>query len=86
MLGRGRLEHPFEIRLEIWFVFLGGFSWILGRFREGLGGLFGDLRRFWGSRACPGGVCATCFQQGGPQRVPESDFRGLGVYFGRVGA
>ena len=41
---------------------------------------------FGGSRACPGGVCATCFQQGGPQRVPESDFRGLGVYFGRVGA
>ena len=58
-----------------------GFGVDLGRVRGVFWATWGD---FGESSACSGGVCARCFRQGGPQRVPESDLAGFGVDFGWI--
>ena len=100
ILGRGRLENPFKKRLEMFFVFLDDFWWILGRFRTGLGGLFGDLRRFWGVQGVSWRRLRDVFSTGWPPEGPRERFyriwglfwegwglilRGFGVNFERFG-
>ena len=59
-------------------------------FWDDLGKVWGVFSATWGdfggSRACPGGVFWQPFGQVVPQRIPESDFEGFGLSFGRVRA
>ena len=83
ILGQVRLKIPFEKRLKFLLDFLLDF-WSIFDLGRGWGVIFATLGDFGGSRACPGGVYARCFRQGGPQGVPESDLGPFWLHFGWI--